>query len=919
MPHPGPSSTNGFANSREPAYPQLEGEDRSLSQELSRILRYDPEGSLQLSEDCQWARLEAILQHTFPSDAGPVSHDRLLDVARRSYRGQEPRFQIRMHLNSPMVRATTKHGFRSDSASSALRSSSPSIISPPPPKSSCSSTSAASSEWSPLSQRIVAEPVFSSQTTPGSAAMSVAMRSASSDLATTPASAAVPVCMPPLQDRLCVSGCSDISVARLIEGIYLPCRVHHKRQAYSRIHQETEGEMFVYFWDDQTDNLHSGWWIGPEIGSNQVWARACSLSQLPPQSSWQVPWNGPVDQSFTATLGSFAVPAGWAPPLAAPSIEVPAPTISPSAPTFVDPLNSSVPVCPGVAADMAEASDTILPGNDCAACNITLSAAAVMPDMIATTALAPSLSSPMAFPAVAAASVDATDAVDAIAHCFRAAGCEILVLRDLVEGDYFPMSDGSMHHGRRLFRREASGEQSETYLYFWDGLDEAGYRGWWLGQEPGGACVYGHAPFDGEEPPKVGWRLPSSGSVDEGFELLALPYDQDALAIAAAEPQASSTSRAATAAVSLDLQHAQCPAANEHRIAEPYPDPLTASSPRERPCMENAPQANPNLRRTEKYVFLIRHAESKWNVLLNGCRSLDIVSVASSAGVVTDVDHGLSDNGAQQVERLRGKIRDRITCTKGNTDAVDSAQRFQNAFECAKRSTVYCSPLRRAVQTAGELLPRQDGWNVIKLVREAREIKNYWHEKDCVSSPGNLGSRIAESAGLGEDAAARVDAEDCMEQWWTDTCEDPHKAQARVALLWDRLMESEGTSCVVVTHSNLIKQLAQLLAMRRGDLEDEAASECGLGDFHVLPDTPSDLLRARNSKLCNCGVLGLRCLRRPQLSPRPSLSEGSGWQWVVEDAMLMFSSRFEEEEEKEAAGEPDDDSASDGGLLVFDV
>lgn len=161
-----------------------------------------------------------------------------------------------------------------------------------------------------------------------------------------------------------------------------------------------------------------------------------------------------------------------------------------------------------------------------------------------------------------------------------------------------------------------------------------------------------------------------------------------------------------------------------------------------------------------------------------------------------------------------------------------------------------------------------------------------------MSSPGNVGAKIAEHAGV---EGARVDASECQEQWWTETYEPSEEQESRVQALWDRLAQgcADGPH-IVVSHSNLIIGLARLAAGQRccrfdGSVE---VSESGEWDFQVLPRLPADLARARSTKLRNCGVLGLRC------------SGGAGLEtpWAVEDAMLMFGSSFEDR-----VGQDDDD------------
>lgn len=48
--------------------------------------------------------------------------------------------------------------------------------------------------------------------------------------------------------------------------------------------------IVIYFWDDR-DGWHlCGWWIGPEVGSNTVWAFNPGEADEPPVDGWRQPW-----------------------------------------------------------------------------------------------------------------------------------------------------------------------------------------------------------------------------------------------------------------------------------------------------------------------------------------------------------------------------------------------------------------------------------------------------------------------------------------------------------------------------------------------------------------------------------------------------------------------------------------------------
>merc|ERR1711924_83840 len=104
-------------------------------------------------------------------------------------------------------------------------------------------------------------------------------------------------------------------------------------------------------------------------------------------------------------------------------------------------------------------------------------------------------------------------------------------------------------------------------------------------------------------------------------------------------------------------------------------------------------------------------------------------------------------------------------------------------------------------------------------------------------------------------------------QWWNDAADTAEEQEQQLAALWERISSTPG-NFVLVTHSNLVRRLSDLLA-------DKFVAAEGVG-----AELPTDLANARASKLKNCGVLGLRFRQ-------------AGADWVVTDAQL-FGSEFEE-------------------------
>lgn len=351
-------------------------------------------------------------------------------------------------------------------------------------------------------------------------------------------------------------------------------------------------------------------------------------------------------------------------------------------------------------------------------------------------------------------------------------------------------------------------------------------------------------------------------------------------------------------------------------------------------CYVHSDAAQHQAPQEEKYVFLIRHAQSTWNQqvdLVKTCRNLaledvcfkDVVSGAASimSREVWHRDHPISAEGVRQTEDLRRKIAAarRACCEEAvgvastcPDSSTEREQRYYSRF-LEDRERIYCSPLLRALQTAQLALPEEEGWGSIKLLRDARESFRFVFERDCLGT--GVGLDIARRAmQMGLDLPGldnRVDAADCLQKWWSDEPETEAEIECRIDALWKRLFEEEAgaNSCVLVTHSNFIKALL----MRHGD---GGATEVGAGDrSEFVADCPDDvedrdgvadepasdsfmsaseedqegspsaswqvvsggcqaLRQVKTERLQNCGVLGLRCVRE---APCPSYREIDGW------------------------------------------
>lgn len=99
-----------------------------------------------------------------------------------------------------------------------------------------------------------------------------------------------------LEQVVHVSDCSD---SRL-NGTYLMETCNHGKPVYEKeIASAADVNAFIYFWDDRDGKSLCGWWMGPVVGSAQVWAfnhgHHSKENLMLPTRGWKVPWYGAVD------------------------------------------------------------------------------------------------------------------------------------------------------------------------------------------------------------------------------------------------------------------------------------------------------------------------------------------------------------------------------------------------------------------------------------------------------------------------------------------------------------------------------------------------------------------------------------------------------------------------------------------------
>jgi len=104
------------------------------------------------------------------------------------------------------------------------------------------------------------------------------------------------------EPRLEVGGCAHATVGPIIRGSFVLAGENHGKPTYKKDVQVNGLDVMIYFWDDRDGVGFGGWWFGPKVGGDQVWAyHADKVSVGPPQGGWKVPYDGPVDASMAVT------------------------------------------------------------------------------------------------------------------------------------------------------------------------------------------------------------------------------------------------------------------------------------------------------------------------------------------------------------------------------------------------------------------------------------------------------------------------------------------------------------------------------------------------------------------------------------------------------------------------------------------
>lgn len=103
-------------------------------------------------------------------------------------------------------------------------------------------------------------------------------------------------------EALMVAGCQHGTVGGIVRGNFTLTSENHGKPVYRKDVQVNGLDVMLYFWDDRDGPNFCGWWFGPKVGGDQVWAYHPVKEQNPPTSGWKVPYDGPVDNTFTITF-----------------------------------------------------------------------------------------------------------------------------------------------------------------------------------------------------------------------------------------------------------------------------------------------------------------------------------------------------------------------------------------------------------------------------------------------------------------------------------------------------------------------------------------------------------------------------------------------------------------------------------------
>ena len=99
--------------------------------------------------------------------------------------------------------------------------------------------------------------------------------------------------------HIAVTGCTHSTVGGIVRGNFTANGQNHGRPTYKKDQQVNGLDVQLYYWDDRDGPNFCGWWFGPKVGGDQVWAyHPSSSAGTPPRTGWKVPYDGPADPTF---------------------------------------------------------------------------------------------------------------------------------------------------------------------------------------------------------------------------------------------------------------------------------------------------------------------------------------------------------------------------------------------------------------------------------------------------------------------------------------------------------------------------------------------------------------------------------------------------------------------------------------------
>mmetsp|Transcript_19248 Transcript_19248/g.38926 ORF Transcript_19248/g.38926 Transcript_19248/m.38926 type:complete len:1095 (+) Transcript_19248:117-3401(+) len=215
----------------------------------------------------------------------------------------------------------------------------------------------------------------------------------------------------------------------------------------------------------------------------------------------------------------------------------------------------------------------------------------------------------------------------------------------------------------------------------------------------------------------------------------------------------------------------------------------------------------------EKWVYLIRHGQSKWNAAK---RDFDLLT---AFGII---DHGLTKKGADQAASLREKIRSEKFISESKTNPM-----YSHFYKADK---VFSSPLTRAVESAVLALRDHDSVssNGILLMADAREKRTMmgmdctgqFRGKEIVTHIHNEFKQIFNGEVKDDIKKVKVDPNDSIHFWWNTKGESSSGFAERIDNVMKNLMYEDSSAMILVCHSMVIRHIFKTYIhpdFKRGD------------------------------------------------------------------------------------------------------